>query len=116
MATAPNRALSVQYVPPASLKPHPFNARTHSRQQRRKLAAAIRRFGFNVPVIADAGGVIIAGHARVEAAKVEGLDTVPVIRLEHLTPDELRAFMIADNRLCEIGEWDNSLLAIELHT
>ena len=77
--------LTVVYVSPDSLTPDPRNARTHSRRQRRMLAASLRRFGFVNPILTDENGQIIAGHCRWAAAKEEGYSSVPIIRLGHLT-------------------------------
>ncbi len=96
------------------LKPDPRNARTHSPKQIQKLAASIKEFGFIVPVLVDAQGTILAGHARVEAAKQLGMDRVPTIRVEHLNEVQKRAYVLADNRLAELAGWDKEILAIEL--
>jgi len=96
------------------LMPNPHNARTHNRHQRRQIAASIRAFGFTNPVLIDSRNVIIAGHGRVEAAKLLGIDQVPTVRLEGLTEDQIRAYVIADNRLAEKAGWDKEILAIEL--
>ncbi len=77
------------------------NARTHSKKQIAEIAASIKAFGFNNPVLIDQYGAIVAGHGRVEAAKLLGLGSVPVIRLEHLTDAEKRAYILADNKLAE---------------
>lgn len=90
------------------------NARTHSPKQLRQIAASIKRFGFTVPVLVNAQNQILAGHGRVEAAKLLGLKAVPVLRLDHLSPVEQRAYAIADNRLAELAGWDRNTLAIEL--
>ena len=96
------------------LKPYANNARTHSPRQIKQIARSIERFGFVNPVLADATGQIIAGHGRVEAAKQLGLTSVPVLRIEHLSPAEIRAYTLADNRLAEKAGWDQEMLAIEL--
>lgn len=96
------------------LAPHPRNARTHSRKQITKIAASIEQFGFTNPVLTDAESRIVAGHGRVEAAKLLGLEQVPTIRLDHLSEEQLRAYVIADNKLAEIAGWDREMLAIEL--
>ena len=90
------------------------NARTHTRKQIRQIAASIRQFGFTVPILIDAEGTVIAGHARLEAAQLLGLEHVPTIRLDHLSEAEKRAYAIADNRLAEVAGWDEKQLAIEL--
>lgn len=98
----------------SDLKPYPSNARTHSNRQIRQIAASIKEFGFLNPVLVDSDGQIIAGHGRVEAAKLLGRESVPTIRLEHLNDAQKRAYIIADNRLAELAGWDQEILAIEL--
>jgi ParB-like chromosome segregation protein Spo0J len=91
--------LNVETVPLARLVPYAASARLHSDAQVAQLAASIAEFGFNVPVLMDDAGVLIAGHGRVLAAKALGLDAVPAIRLGHLTEAQARAFRLADNQL-----------------
>jgi DNA modification methylase len=98
----------------SALKPYARNARTHSRKQIKKIAASIERFGFVNPVLIDEDHQIIAGHGRVAAAKTLGWAEVPVLRIEHLSKAEKRAYMLADNRLAEEAGWDQEILAIEL--
>jgi DNA modification methylase len=100
--------------PTHSLRPYAGNARTHSPKQIRQIARSIERFGFNNPVLVDDDDQIIAGHGRVEAAKLLNLKTVPTVRLSHLSEAEKRAYILADNRLAEKAGWDNDTLAIEL--
>jgi len=105
---------AIEHISVRSLKPHPRNARRHSKGQIKQIAASIERFGFNNPVlIADDGG-IVAGHGRVAAAKLLGIDTVPAVRLSHLSEAERRAYVIADNKLALNAGWDREMLAIEL--
>ena len=106
--------LAVEMRPIASLKPYARNPRTHSDKQIRQIAESIRVFGFNNPVLIDRNDEIIAGHGRVDAAKLLGLESVPTIRLEHLSEDEKRAYILADNKLAEKSGWDREILAIEL--
>jgi DNA modification methylase len=106
--------LNIEHLPPSELKPHARNARTHSPKQIAQITASIGTLGFNNPVLIDKNNVIIAGHGRVEAAKLLGLETVPVIRLEHLSEAEIRAYMLADNKLAEEAGWDLEILANEL--
>jgi DNA modification methylase len=106
--------LAIQYLPTNTLLRNPNNARTHNRHQRRQIAASIKTFGFTNPILIDDRNTIIAGHGRVEAAKELGIDQVPTVRLAGLTDDQLRAYMIADNRLAENAGWDKEILAIEL--
>jgi DNA modification methylase len=96
------------------LRPYPNNARTHSKKQIRQIANSIKNFGFCNPVLIDDENQIIAGHGRVEAAKLLGIDAVPTCRLSHLSEAEKRAYILADNRLAEKAGWDKELLAIEL--
>ncbi len=91
--------LRVTYLPVTSLKANPENARTHSRQQIQLIAKSITNFGFNNPILIHRDNIIIAGHGRVEAAKVLGIAEVPTIQVEHLSQDQLRAYVLADNRL-----------------
>ncbi|MHA1569878.1 MAG: ParB/Srx family N-terminal domain-containing protein [Alphaproteobacteria bacterium] len=107
------RNLAIRYRAPAALKPNERNARTHSKKQIRQIADSIERFGFNNPVLIDREGGIVAGHGRIEAAKLLGIEKVPTIGLEDPTKAEIRACVIADNRLAELAGWDRELLAIE---
>lgn len=102
------------YMATKSLTPYANNARTHSRKQIKQIAASIERFGFTNPVLIADDGQIIAGHGRVEAAKLMGLTEVPVLKLSHLSDAERRAYVLADNKLAENAGWDRDLLAIEL--
>ena len=104
----------IEHLVVSGLTPNPRNARTHTKQQVHHISASIRTFGFTNPVLIDAEGTIIAGHGRVEAAKLVGMSQVPCIRIEHLTDDQKRAYVIADNRLAELAGWDDEILAIEL--
>jgi ParB-like chromosome segregation protein Spo0J len=97
------------------LKPYENNARTHSPEQVGKLARSIKQFGFNNPIVVDGRTrTILAGHGRLAAAKHLGLETVPVVPVQHLTELERRAYILADNRLAEESFWDKTLLADEL--
>jgi hypothetical protein len=104
---------AVEYVKAVDLRPHDRNARTHSARQIQQIGRSIERFGFNNPVLIDQNNRIIAGHGRVAAAKSLGYDAVPALRIEHLSDEERRAFIIADNKLAEKAGWDNDILAIE---
>jgi len=104
----------IEQVAPDQLVPYERNARTHSSKQIRMIAKSIQRFGFLNPVLSTADNRIIAGHGRVEAAKSLGLAEVPVLRIEGLSPDEIRAYVIADNQLALKAGWDKEVLAIEL--
>jgi DNA modification methylase len=112
-ATVPSR-MSVAYRRIEELKPDPANPRRHARKQVRQIAESIKAFGFNVPILIDRYGNIIAGHGRWLAGREFGITEVPTLCLDHLTPAQARAFMIADNRLTEISVWDDRLLARQL--
>ena len=100
-------------LPIGQLRPEPRNARTHSKAQVEKIAQSIRRFGFVNPVLIDAEQRIVAGHGRVAAARLLGIEAVPTLVISHLTAAELRAYRIADNKLAELAGWDAEILAIE---
>lgn len=106
--------LSIVYRPVANLVPCARNSRAHPRKQIRLLANSIKSFGFLVPILLDSKQMVLAGHCRLAAAKLLGMQQVPTIQLENLTENQVRAFMIADNRLAEVAVWDKSILAIEL--
>lgn len=97
-----------------SLRPYARNARMHSKRQIKQIAASIERFGFTNPVLVSDDGEIIAGHGRVEAAKLLGLRKVPTLALSHLSEAERRAYVLADNKLALNAGWDREMLAIEL--
>jgi ParB-like chromosome segregation protein Spo0J len=106
--------LQVVDRPIGELKPDAINPRLHSKKQVRQIANSIAAFGFNVPILIDRGGKVIAGHGRLLACHELGWSEVPTLCLDHLTPAQARAFMIADNRLTEISTWDDKLLAEQL--
>jgi len=106
--------LAITYRPVDGLKLDPANPRRHSRTQIRQIANSIEAFGFNVPILIDRDGNVIAGHGRLLACRERGITEVPTLCLDHLTPAQARAFMIADNRLAEIAAWDDRLLAEQL--
>jgi DNA modification methylase len=114
MNTLQNSRLTIEYVDVDSLVASPHNPRKHSKRQLEKLAASMNEFTFTVPISVDADNNVIAGHARLLASKLAGMKTVPVIRFRHLSPVQIRAYMLADNRLAEMAEWDESALAIQL--
>ena len=108
------RTLKVELLPVASLKPYARNPRTHSPRQVQQIADSICEFGFTNPVLIDADGGVIAGHGRIEAAKLLGIERVPTIRLDHMSEAQKRAYVLADNKLAENAGWDRELLALEL--
>lgn len=109
-------ALKITYKDPAQLKPRARNPRTHTQKQIQQIAASIKEFGFISPILADGAGGIIAGHGRAEAAKLIGMSDVPTVHVDHLTPAQVRAYVIADNKLAENAGWDRELLALALST
>lgn len=96
------------------LRPDPANPRKHSDRQLKALAKSIQAFGFNIPIAVNADMQVLAGHARLEAARRLGMTQVPVVRLDHLSPEQARAFVVADNRLSEMSTWDENLLSLQL--
>ena len=98
----------------AKLLPYARNARTHSDDQVAQIAASIAEFGFTNPILAGSDGVIVAGHGRLAAAQKLGLAVVPVVVLDHLSPTQRRALVIADNRIAENAGWDDAMLRIEI--
>ncbi|MBK8174678.1 MAG: ParB N-terminal domain-containing protein [Rhodospirillales bacterium] len=104
----------IEQWPIARLKPYARNARTHSDDQIAKIAASLVEYGWTAPGMVADDDEIVAGHGRLLAARQLGLEQVPVIRLAHLTPEQVRAYRIADNRLSELSGWDVALLAAEL--
>lgn len=106
--------LQVEYRFVDSLIPYARNARTHSDEQVAQIAASIREFGFNNPILVDGHKGVIAGHGRILAARKLNLASVPVIELGHLSETQKRAFILAENKLTERGGWDSDLLSVEL--
>jgi DNA modification methylase len=105
---------SIEYRNISELKPWARNARTHSKKQVRQIADSIKAFGFTNPVLIDGENSILAGHGRVEAAKLLGMAQVPCVRLDHMTLAQKRAYVLADNKLALNAGWDDTLLAEEL--
>jgi hypothetical protein len=104
----------IEMWPLTRLRPYPRNARVHSPEQIAQIARSIEQWGFTIPVLVDESGMIIAGHGRVEAAKLLGMLEVPVIVARGWSDAQKRAYVIADNRLNETSSWDNELLRLEL--
>lgn len=111
---APSSALSIEYVPLDQLRPYENNARMHDEAQVAMLARSIEAYGWAAPILIESNGTVVAGHGRLEAAKLLGLDSAPVVRLEHLSAEQARALRIADNRLAEHATWDWDKLSREL--
>ena len=96
------------------LKPYENNPRQHSESQLDRLVRSIQEFGFTNPILVDADSNVIAGHGRLMAAELMGLTTVPTIELKHLTTEQKRAYVIADNQLALNSTWDDDVLQAEL--
>lgn len=109
-----NTTHHIEHQAVSALIPYARNSRTHSDEQVAQIAGSIREFGFTNPVLIDRDGTIIAGHGRVMAARKLGMETVPCIRLGHLTPAQVRAYVIADNKLALNAGWDEEMLRAEL--
>jgi DNA modification methylase len=104
----------IKWFSPDGLKTNPRNARTHSKKQIRQIADSIRAFGFVVPLLIDENGILVAGHGRLEAAKVLALGEVPVIVLDGLSDAKKRALLLADNKIAANAGWNREILAVEL--
>lgn len=111
--TSPLLSLEIEYLSISLVHANPNNARIHPQAQLRKLADAILEFGFLIPILVDNGGMILAGHARYQAALLLGLTAVPVVRVSHLTARQRRAFLLADNKLASLSSFDMEKLAVE---
>jgi len=105
--------LKIVYMSPGSLKPYPANAKKHPPEQVKHIANSIREFGFRQPLVIDADNVIVIGHGRLLAAKELGLESVPVVRADDLTQEQIRALRLADNKTNE-SEYDFTALEEEL--
>ena len=97
-----------------SLTEYAENARVHNEAQISQISKSIEKFGFCAPCLVDDEGVLIAGHGRLIAAKRLGMDKIPIVRLSHLTPTQIKAYRIADNQLALNSGWDINLLGLEL--
>ncbi|HZV04985.1 MAG TPA: ParB/Srx family N-terminal domain-containing protein, partial [Gemmataceae bacterium] len=106
--------IQIQRWPVERLIPFARNPRTHTEAQVAQIAASIAEFGFVNPVLVGADGVIIAGHARVMAARKLGMAEAPVIVLDHLSEAQRRALVIADNKLSQNAGWNEEMLRLEL--
>lgn len=106
--------LQIEYISLLQIAPYSRNARTHSEEQVSQIAESIREFGFTNPILIDQHNELIAGHGRLEAAKIVGLETVPAVRLADLTEQQVKALRIVDNQLALNAGWDLDLLAAEI--
>ena len=104
-------ASTIEYLATSQLSPYPRNSRTHSKKQIRQIADSIRQFGFTNPLLIDSQNVILAGHGRLAAAKHAWARQVPCVRLEGMTTEQKRAYVLADNKLALNAGWDEELLA-----
>lgn len=104
----------LQSVEIAKIKPYKNNAKIHGKNQLKKLQESISEFGFLTPCLIDQDFNLIAGHGRVEAAKALGMKEVPCVFVEELTEQQRRAYILADNKLSELAEWDLEILNQEL--
>ena len=105
--------IKIEYTALENLNPYEGNPKVHDEKQIQQIAKSIERFGFNNPILIDEKSEVIAGYGRLLAAKLLKLETVPVVRLIHLSEAEKRAYRIADNKLSENGRWDTDLLKLE---
>ena len=108
------KAQNIELMPLDQLRPYDRNARLHTQQQIQQIAKSIAAFGFNNPILVSSDQGIIAGHGRLEAARYMGLESVPVIVLDHLSEKERRAYILADNRLSDLSQWDEATLNAEV--
>jgi ParB-like chromosome segregation protein Spo0J len=106
----------IELIEIEKLIPYARNSRTHSDEQVAQIAGSIREFGFTNPVLINKDGTIVAGHGRVMAARKLGMESVPCLRLGHLTESQVRAYVIADNKLALNAGWDEEMLKAELDT
>lgn len=106
--------MKIEHLKIEDIKPYEKNARTHPKKQIELLAENIKRFGFTTPVLVDKDNTLIAGHGRLEALKTLGETEVPAVRLEKLTPKEVKALRLADNQLAQMSEWEMDLVIEEL--
>lgn len=107
------KELKIIYMPPGDLTPYAKNAKRHPDEQVEHIANSIREFGFRQPIVVDADNVVVIGHGRMLAAKKLGLESVPVVRADDLTDEQIRALRLADNKTNE-SEWDFAELEAEL--
>ena len=108
------KELKIEYLATEKLIPYLNNARTHSEKQIAQIAASIREFGFNNPILVDRLNTVICGHGRLAAANKLEMQTVPVLRAEHMSKAQQKAYVLADNQLALNAGWDQDLLKLEL--
>ncbi len=105
--------LAITYQPIDALKLRANNPRTHSDRQIEQIAAMMQRVGFTNPILTEIDNTVIAGHGRIKAAKLIGMTEVPTVCLADMSEADIRAYVIADNRLAELAGWDSELLGLE---
>ena len=106
--------LLVKQKDPAELVFNEYNSRLHSEAQIEQIKRSIQEFGFTNPVLINSKSIVIAGHGRIQAATELGLESIPAITLDHLTEDQQRALVIADNQIAANSDWDRDILAREI--
>lgn len=106
--------MKIEKIKIEKLKPYKLNAKKHPQSQIEGIAESIKRFGFTQPIVIDGNDEIIIGHGRLEAAKILKMDDVPCVKRNDLTPQQIKALRLIDNRIAETG-WDNEILALDLH-
>ena len=109
-----NKSLEIKYLKLNEITPYARNARVHSNEQVQQIASSVREFGFVNPILIDNDNEIIAGHGRLEAARVLEMDMVPVIQIGHLTKTQKRGLVLADNQIALNAGWNEELLQLEL--
>ncbi len=109
-----NEKMKITYAPTSDLIPYVNNARVHSEEQVTQIASSIKEFGFLTPIITDGENGILAGHGRVMAAKLLGLEDLPTIKTENLTEAQRKAFILADNKIGDNSSFDFELVKIEM--
>lgn len=109
------KKLKLEYLKPSDLKPYKNNARVHSEDQIKRIAKSIQDNGFKSPVMIDEKNMILAGHGRVSAAKLLKMNEIPCVRDDSMTTAQKKKFILADNRLAELSEWDDEKLRKELN-
>lgn len=106
--------MQIEYIDIEKVIPYANNPRHNDGEAVDRVASSIAEYGFKNPIIIDKDNVIVAGHTRLKAAKKLGLDKVPIIKADDLTPAQIKAFRLAENRVSEYATWNNELLSIEL--
>lgn len=106
--------MQIEYLNIDKVIPYANNPRHNDGEAVDRVAASIKEYGFKNPIIIDKDNVIVAGHTRLKAAKKLNLEEVPIIKADDLTPAQIKAFRLAENKVSEYATWDNELLSIEL--